>query len=325
MYSIGVVIPVFNCEQYVVDALDSVVSQQRPPDQLVVVDDGSTDNSVARVNEWAARSRPTLRFDLIRSENKGVSAARNLGIHRLDTELVALLDSDDYFHSNHLMTLERAFTSHPKLDLCFGDVRILDPAAGLVVQSFLSGKRVEDLSYLEDDTGLRLIQEPLYVSLLSGSYIPTASNLFRRSAALGIGGFDERLQWAEDRDFWIRLSRTGQFAYCRNVLATKREHLQNSSRPALRVRAALSRLRQLQGLLQARAALKLSIAEEDATRREIREAVTSLLYCASSAGLRQYGRCLAVSIGGGALARALDPRHFIRALAQSFKGSSTNW
>src|SRR5712691_3113111 len=87
--TIGVVIPVYNAAHTVTDAVDSVVSQKPPPDQLIVVDDGSTDEIESILKQYAGT------VEYIRQPHRGSSTARNIGLDRLRTDAVMFLDADD--------------------------------------------------------------------------------------------------------------------------------------------------------------------------------------------------------------------------------------
>src|SRR5580704_10876157 len=89
---VSVVIPAYNCGPYIAEALDSVLGQSLAPDEIVVVDDGSTDDTPERVAAYVGRVR------YVRQANERVAAARNRGIAETSGELIAFLDSDDVWH-----------------------------------------------------------------------------------------------------------------------------------------------------------------------------------------------------------------------------------
>ena len=121
---VSVILPVHNGERYLADALQSVLEQTRPPDQIVVVDDGSIDRSAQIIKGFGAAFEVIYLFQ----EKKGPAAARNSGLERATGDLVAFLDCDDLWAPGHL---EQALTV--LLD------REVDLTQGLIVQTRLDG------------------------------------------------------------------------------------------------------------------------------------------------------------------------------------------
>lgn len=99
---VSVIIPVYNVASYLVEALDSVVHQTYENLEIIVIDDGSTDGSGKMCDEYAEKDR---RFRVIHQENRGLSAARNVGLDIMTGEVVAFLDSDDAFHPDFIRTM----------------------------------------------------------------------------------------------------------------------------------------------------------------------------------------------------------------------------
>ena len=188
--NVSIVIPLYNKAEHIRRALDSVFAQTRQDFELIVVDDGSTDDGSEKVRRYAD---PRIR--LISQENAGVSAARNRGIAEAKAEWIALLDADDQWLPTYL---DRALTFAGQ-----------HPEAGVVVTNFLqktSGKiytppHIAREGVLEDffDTALRLGHCPAFAS----------ATIARRQAYLEIGGFPVGVAHGEDVDTWNRLA-------CRN-------------------------------------------------------------------------------------------------------------
>jgi len=110
---ISVVIPVHNGERYLAEAIESVLNQTYAPSQVLVIDDGSTDNTPAVARAYAEKVR------YIRQEQKGPAAARDLGVRLSPTEFIAFLDADDIWMPEKLSAQMRAFTQEPEFDLVF--------------------------------------------------------------------------------------------------------------------------------------------------------------------------------------------------------------
>ena len=114
---VSVIMPVYNGESYLVEAIESVLSQTYQPIEIIVVDDGSTDHSATLIKRFA----PLVRYYF--QTNSGTAAARNLGTHVARGSFFAFLDQDDLWVENKVTLQIAAFDSEPKPDLVFGHVR----------------------------------------------------------------------------------------------------------------------------------------------------------------------------------------------------------
>lgn len=108
MPKISVIIPTYNRAETLIESLKSVLDQTHPAHQIIVVDDGSTDNSVSMLSPFRSR------IDYIRQENAGVSAARNTGLAAATGDWIAFLDSDDVWYPNRLSVLVRDIRKNKK-------------------------------------------------------------------------------------------------------------------------------------------------------------------------------------------------------------------
>jgi glycosyltransferase involved in cell wall biosynthesis len=111
--TLSVIITVFNREVYLREALESVVRQTRPADEIIVIDDGSTDQSAEVARSFGRR------VSCLSQRNQGVGAARNAGLAQAHGELIAFLDSDDLWLENKLEVQANFLAAHPELDLVF--------------------------------------------------------------------------------------------------------------------------------------------------------------------------------------------------------------
>lgn len=312
-HTIAVVIAAYNAEEYVCEALDSVANQTRKPEQVIVVDDGSTDRTALRVREWTAAKRGEVK--LLEHENRGPSGARNTAIRSATTDLIAVLDADDIFLPHHLGLVSQAFERREDIVLSFADGEGFD-ATGLVKRSLLAGTLVEELEYEECPDGLRVLPRAAYSSLVWGSYVPVSATMFRRDAAERMGLYDETLR-AEDRDFCLRLSRLGRFAYYPEIVCRKRAHGENQTHPRNLERYRRYQLLVLQKMLGMAGELELSQEEVRETLKAIGEQVWIMLYHASERGIPAYGEMCRFLWGRGVHRPPLNPRHWLRATAFS--------
>jgi len=185
---ISVVIPTYNYAHYLAYALDSVLTQTRPPDEIIVVDDGSTDNT----RDVLARYEHRIRY--VYQPNAGLSAARNTGTKLATGDWVAYLDSDDAWKPDKLLKQEEAVSRNPEAILVYTGFWYLNP----------------DGSFSEGAT--TLAPDRLWPSLRARNPIIASTSMAQRAAVLDAGGFNETLTSCEDWDLWVRLKVRGQFA-----------------------------------------------------------------------------------------------------------------
>jgi glycosyltransferase involved in cell wall biosynthesis len=198
---VSALIPTYNRRVQVLRALDSVFAQTVPVDEIIVVDDGSTDGTAEAIH-----GRHGSRVSVIRQENAGVSAARNRGIREAHGEWIAFLDSDDMWLPAKIeRQIEALTTLGGEFGLCFTDNLFAgNPNMTLSVFQEAGFQVAPGLGPLEEPTK-RLIagREPFF----------TSSLLVRRSLFEDIGGFDETLIVGEDSDMVFRLSFGTKFCF----------------------------------------------------------------------------------------------------------------
>lgn len=206
-----VIIPVRNRARLVQECINSVRSQTFQPATVLVVDDGSTDHTPTVLADYE-RSWSKLR--VIQTEPRGVSAARNTALAVSKAQLVAFIDSDDLWHREKLARQVALFTAdRPRLGLVHCGLRQIDGRGAP-----LRGARVKPLK-----RGL------LFKDILEGFYgIAPSTIMVRRDALKMVGGFDESLVQAEDRDLCLKLARIFEFDYVHDALVDLRSHGGNS-------------------------------------------------------------------------------------------------
>ena len=224
---VSLVIPAYNARAFIARALESVERQSRPPDEIIVIDDGSKDGTDLEVIKFARSSR--LIINLVRTPNRGTPAARNTGIAHSSGEIIAMLDADDVLYATFLEQGMRAFEDHPAWAVFFSDRDIVDSdgrflGKDLACDAFQSlGKRRIDGNLVE------LLEEGLFQKTLYGSAIPMTC-MFRRSALNSVGGFDESLAYGDDRLLMLRLMQIGaKFGYVDEALGTWQRHENNKT------------------------------------------------------------------------------------------------
>ncbi|MBD2482576.1 glycosyltransferase [Planktothrix sp. FACHB-1365] len=177
---VSVIIPVYNGEKYLAEAIQNVKNQDYQPLEIIVIDDGSTDKTA----EIAAQFKDCIRY--IYQQNTGPAAARNHGIRIANGDVIAFLDVDDLWSDNKLKLQANYLADHPSVGI----------VQGLIQQMKL-------LRQEEDD---QAIFEPTYKPY---SYINIGSAIYRKTVFEKIGFFDETLKYAEDVDWFIRAWENG--------------------------------------------------------------------------------------------------------------------
>lgn len=182
---VSVVIPTYNSARYIGEALESVFNQTIVPSEVIVVDDGSSDDTRERIRPYSSR----LIYHY--QSNQGVSAARNLGVSEASGEFIAFLDSDDVWHPRKLELQLEVFQQQKGLGL-LGTGAIDWP-----------GQPFSDIGAMPAD-GLHSVS---WSDLAVKNRLITSSVIARASTLRKAGDFDTALQGPEDRDLWIRMAK----------------------------------------------------------------------------------------------------------------------
>lgn len=222
--TVSVVIPTYNREDCVHVAIESVLNQTHPPEEIIVADDGSTDDTVA-----IARRYDTVR--VLELQHTSSAAARNRGIEAAKGELVAFLDSDDLWLPDKLELQLRVLRAAPEVGFVITDTT----SFGFSVDNlFDMSPHVRE--YFDKQIGEAgyVLNGEARTGLLRGSFVSTSAVLVRRSL-LEQDRFDEALGGWEDFDLWLRLAQRTPFGVIDRVLVRQRQHPGNKSRQALKV------------------------------------------------------------------------------------------
>jgi glycosyltransferase involved in cell wall biosynthesis len=196
---IAVVIPLYNHFRYIGAALDSVLAQTSDADEIVLIDDGSTDGGIA-VAERMLRDVPTAK--VFRQPNRGAHVTINRLVEATRSDYVAILNSDDLFDSGKLARCRQLLAANPGIDLLCGSVGLMDEA-GRRVRSGPAVDWLRRATAFRERTSLRLL------SLLNENFVGTTSNMvFARGLWRDCGGF-ANLRTCHDLDFLIAASARG--------------------------------------------------------------------------------------------------------------------
>ncbi len=198
---VSVVVPTYNSADRVTDAIKSVLAQTYTDFEIVVIDDGSTDQTEEALRQFGDR------IHYFKQENHGVSAARNAGIRKSRGEYIAFLDSDDFWLP------EKLAEQVPVLDA--------DREVGLVYSDWtvMSGETVLQSSYHKN---LTPASGYVFDQLIQRGFVLTSGVVVRRRCLDDVGDFDKSLAIAQDYDLWLRISYRWQIQLVNKCLFTKR-------------------------------------------------------------------------------------------------------
>jgi len=209
---VSVIVPVYNVGEPAVDAVRSALDQDHPSLEVIVVDDGSTDDTPARIEKHFGD-----RVRLIRQANAGPPAARNRGIAESRGEFVALLDADDLWFQGRIRRHVETLAAHPDVGMVYSDWREWRPRA--------------DGSYPPVEEVLHDPSPPvsagsgsgwLYTDLLMECVIHTSAVTMRRSLIDEVGELDSGFPRSDDYDYWLRVSRHTRILKVPEVLSVYR-------------------------------------------------------------------------------------------------------
>jgi glycosyltransferase involved in cell wall biosynthesis len=213
---VSVIIPNYNHARFLGGAIRSVLAQTYRPVEVIVVDDGSTDNS----GEVAAAFGDQIRY--IYQTNAGLSAARNTGLRAAKGELIGVLDADDMYEPNFLETLVTALQADPEADGVYCGYQFVDEANNPLPQ-------IENRPVPPAD---------LYPALLDGNFFVPESVFLRRRVYDAVGFFDESLRACEDWDVWLRAAKQFRLIHSPHILTRHRVLAGSMSTDPLRMLTA---------------------------------------------------------------------------------------
>jgi glycosyltransferase involved in cell wall biosynthesis len=217
-FSVDVIIPTWNSANFLEAAALSVLNQTYLPEQLIIIDDGSTDHTAEIAQRIIANNKTSVRIMYHRQENAGPSSARNKGIGFSTAPFLAFLDSDDIWYPIKLEKQIDFFRnpSFPDLALLFCEYDSLDE----------QGQKQDSLHVTHIRTELRghVFHEMTTANYISGS---GSAVMLKKSCLEKTGDFDTKLGAYEDWDMWLRIARDYAIDYIREPLAGIRRHSSN--------------------------------------------------------------------------------------------------
>lgn len=218
--SVSAVIALYNGQLHIVDAIESILGQTEPVQEILIINDGSTDASVKVIKEYlSSNSQAKKLVKLIEQSNSGQGSARNAGVIAASSDLIGFLDQDDSWEPTHVEEMVPKFDGNPRLGWVYTDFNEFDEQGRFIRRQFLAKQ-----NYTPPVNSLfGLIDHDLMM-------LPSAS-LIRREAFVRVGGFDTQFRGYEDDDLFVRLFVNGwSFEYMASALVNYRIHPNNSSR-----------------------------------------------------------------------------------------------
>ncbi|OIQ20710.1 MAG: hypothetical protein BM556_01865 [Bacteriovorax sp. MedPE-SWde] len=197
---ISVIIPTFNRSDFVIKAIESVLTQSYKDFELIIVDDGSTDDTQERLSSYIAEGVVSV----FKTENRGVSAARNFGLSQAKGEWVAFLDSDDIWHPNKLEVQAKYIQDHPKFELVHGEELWIR-----------NGKRINPKKKFQKSGG------DIFSKCLDFCVISPSVAIMKKSLLESFGGFREDFIVCEDYDLWLKVTSRQEVGYISEALVSK--------------------------------------------------------------------------------------------------------
>jgi hypothetical protein len=193
---VSVVIPTYNRAGFLVEAIKSVLDQTLQDFEIIVVDDGSTDNTSQVMADFS-----DTRIRYLWQENRGAAAAQNTGIKASIGEYITILGSDDLYLPQNLGKKAELLDSHPEIDLVYSDAYLFDDKTGVDICRFW--RDAKSSHHWVDP--VREARQPLRTLLYRGCFIMPQATMLRRQVFNTVGYFDESLPTNEDWELFVRI------------------------------------------------------------------------------------------------------------------------
>ena len=215
---VSVIIPVYNAEQFVAQAIQSALAQTYRSYEIIVIDDGSTDKTKSALETFGDK------IHCLYQENKGPSAARNAGMRIARGKYICFLDADDLWTPEKLEVQVSFMEKNDDIALVFSDHEDFNED-GIILSSFL-GEKQKTFGLFPIKVG------PIgnaFGKLVLENFISTPTVMFRKFCLEKVGLFDEEIRSVEDRDLWLRISAMFTIACIPKIFCKRRVHKTNIS------------------------------------------------------------------------------------------------
>lgn len=202
--TVDAVIPVFNDKERVITAINSVLNQTYPVQNIYVIDDGSIDGTYEAIQNVFIENP---RVAVVKRPHQGRSSARNYGVSLCTSESIAFLDSDDVWHPNKIECQVNILLECPEIGCVYSGYDLVDLDGCLLSETGITKPKLKG---------------DIFQSLLGGNYISGSSSavLVRRVLLIHHGGFNEHLSYGEDWDLWLKLAKHTQYGFVEHPLVS---------------------------------------------------------------------------------------------------------
>jgi len=221
---VSILIPLYNHDRYITQCLDSILNDPYPAKEIIILDDGSTDNSVQVVKEWYSKNREKIagRFELKNQNNHGLCATLNKLVNLAKGDYIALLASDDHLLPGGIQARVDYLEKHNDKMAVFGDCIVIDSNDKLIYKSGIENLHHGRKKYLINDSLLGY-------ELIFHWCVPGPVFMAKRDTYKAIGLYDETLA-VEDWDYYLRLVSQSALGFIDYPVAAYRHHETNMVR-----------------------------------------------------------------------------------------------
>jgi glycosyltransferase involved in cell wall biosynthesis len=213
---VSVVTPTYNRAHLLPRAIRSVLKQSYQNLEMIIVDDGSTDDTLTIIDQFNDHRVRVVRFE----RNRGIGTARNEGVRQARGEFIAFIDSDDVWLPDKIANQVAFFDRHPTIEILFGNYININHSHSTLDDGFKQTKQALSLlkvTPIEPDWFI--IEDGISSAILIANFFATPTVMIRKSVFPKIGNFEIRLSGPEDFEFWWRASTLGiRFAYTTRML-----------------------------------------------------------------------------------------------------------
>lgn len=208
-YSLSVIMPIFNGDKYLREAIDSVLNQTHSDFEFIIINDGSSDNTSQIIHDYAKKDS---RIKIIERENRGLIYSLNQGINESENEIIVRMDADDICHPERF---------EKQLEYMMKNNNII--ASGTLVELIDSDGDI--ISHFTSKTGHDEIDQQHMRGV--GGAIVHPSAMIKKAALIEVGLYDDRYPHAEDLDLWLKLAEVGQLGNVPLYLLKYRQHAES--------------------------------------------------------------------------------------------------
>lgn len=199
---VSVIVPTYNREDFIGEAIDSVLAQTYPDWELIIVDDGSEDQSADIIHQYAEKDK---RIHYFYQENQGQSVARNLGLRQSQGDFICFLDSDNRWLPEKLAQGIQTFEQVPDVHVVYGDIITIDEQGQEITR--------DNMTRYSGFIAPRLIKD---------NFVTMNTAMAKRVCFDNMGGMSGQRRVADDYDLWLRFSAKFQFLYIQQYMAEYR-------------------------------------------------------------------------------------------------------